>query len=1177
MEARLLGPVELAQDGVPVPLRGHKEQSLLAVLAIHLGEFVSEEACIDALWPREPPATAARTLQSYVSRLRRTLAADDDLVIESRSAALRLVAAADAVDVLDVERLAAEAERAAAGGDDAAAAAMLRAAEGRWRGRSLGDLADERFAREEAARLEELRLGIVERRVEAELRAGRHGELAAELDALTRLHPLRERLWQARILALYRSGRQADALRAYQTVRELLADELGISPGPELRRLEQAVLEQSPELNWRAPRPTASVSAPAPAVTGVTAGIGPVLPRTLVATSHGPYAGRDDELSTALAAWSEVREGDTSIVLVAGEPGVGKTRFAAELAVRGDGSVLYGRCDEVLVLPYGPFGEPLRAALAILPVEILATIPEARRHVLAGLFPDLVDRLPDTAPAAVPSDADRGLVLDAVVDVLELAAAQQPTMLILDDLHWAAPETLQVLRHLIARAVPRLLLVMEYRDTELTTHRGLDELVADLRRVAGVRRVELRGLAAGDVQELVSQTASETLDAEGQAFAEALREVTDGNPFYLLEILRDLVERGVLEHREDGWNATVDLRELPLPSGVREVIQRRLRALGPDAPEVLGTAALVGAAFPVWLLEELYGDSVLDVVDAGVAARLLVDLPSGQLGFAHALVRQTAEAELGPARRRRLHAQLADALERSPGAGTELTSISHHRSAGAEAGRTAPVVDAALRAAGNALGRLAAPEAVVVLDRADDALRRIGAEDSDHRTEILLGLSRALVRAGDPRRSKEVALDAADLARRTGSPMRLAEAAVAYVGVAWIGQPDEAGDELLQEAVQVSTAAEPALRARLLTALAELRMTSQGRAAEARELITEAVGLARTQDDPLVLANALLVQAITSYGLPDLDARLAIYDECLSLAGDLDRQLHGLALTTRAATRLEAGDLQRFLDDVHTLERAVAHGRWGIVERRTRWLRIALHLMSAEWQEAEAAMHACLAEAGDDLNAINVYAGHTFVLHRETGRIGELLPSFAGIVEANPGLALFGAALARSQIELGHVDEAVRTYERLAAVDPLELPGDQTWVASVTLLAEAAALLGRPDQAARLYEVLRPHRGHLVVVGSTVCLATVDRHLGMLADLLDDSDLAATHLHDALDLEQRLGLRTFVPRTQVWQARVRLATDPGGAIALLEDARRAAAALGMPGVVQECDGLLQRA
>ncbi|HEX9546661.1 MAG TPA: BTAD domain-containing putative transcriptional regulator, partial [Acidimicrobiales bacterium] len=246
--------MEVVFAGAPVGLSGQKARVVLAVLAAFANQTVSEDRLIEALWRDEPPRTARPTLQTYLSRLRKTLGgADAELRIESLPGGYRLRVPAGGVDVDEVEALARDAEAAAANGDHAAAVKALRDALSHWRGQGLGDIADTPIGVAPVARLEELRAHLTEQRVDAELALGLHGAIVGELESLCATYPSRERLWKARILALYRSGRQGDALRAYQDLRRHLSDELGLQPSPELRSLEAAVLAQDPDLDVAGP------------------------------------------------------------------------------------------------------------------------------------------------------------------------------------------------------------------------------------------------------------------------------------------------------------------------------------------------------------------------------------------------------------------------------------------------------------------------------------------------------------------------------------------------------------------------------------------------------------------------------------------------------------------------------------------------------------------------------------------------------------------------------------------------------------------------------------------------------------------------------------------------------------------------------------------------------------
>ena len=241
MQFRLLGPLEVAEQNTAAALGGVKQRSLLAILLLHANEVVATDRLIGELWGESPPATVAKSVQSYVMRLRRELGSER---LSTRPPGYVLNVAPDELDLAVFERLRDEARRA----DPARAAQKLREALALWRGPPLADLAYEPFAQREIARLEELRLAALEERIDADLADGRHGDLVGELEALIVDHPLRERLRAQLMLALYRSGRQAEALHAYRAARRELADELGLEPGEELRRLEQAILQQDPDL-----------------------------------------------------------------------------------------------------------------------------------------------------------------------------------------------------------------------------------------------------------------------------------------------------------------------------------------------------------------------------------------------------------------------------------------------------------------------------------------------------------------------------------------------------------------------------------------------------------------------------------------------------------------------------------------------------------------------------------------------------------------------------------------------------------------------------------------------------------------------------------------------------------------------------------------------------------------
>jgi predicted ATPase/DNA-binding SARP family transcriptional activator len=335
VEVRVLGPVELVAEDGPVPLGAPKQRRLLSALVVHAGEARSADLLIDAIWGPSPPASAAKLLQTYVSQLRKAL--PPPARICTRGAGYALELEDESLDAARFERLLVESRAASREGNPALAASLLRRALGLWRGQAYGDFAYEEFARAEAERLEELRLVALEERIEAELALGRHDDLLPELRSLAAAHPGRERLQEQAMLALYRCGRQSEALELYTDARARLRDELGLEPSAELRELQRRILQQDAELVVAAGAKAAARALPSP-------------PNRLL--------GRGRELAELceLLLRDEVR-----LLVLTGAGGSGKTRLALEAARETAESFANGAA----FVDLAPLGDPVLVAGAI--------------------------------------------------------------------------------------------------------------------------------------------------------------------------------------------------------------------------------------------------------------------------------------------------------------------------------------------------------------------------------------------------------------------------------------------------------------------------------------------------------------------------------------------------------------------------------------------------------------------------------------------------------------------------------------------------------------------------------------------------------------------------------------------------------------------------------------------
>ncbi len=638
MDYGILGPLEINVAGTGA-LKGPKPRGLLALLLLQPQTLVSPERLVDDLWEGDPPASAANTLQTYVHHIRKAIGVD---ALLTRPGGYVLAVDPDQIDARRFERIVrAVAEDPAA--EPLQAATKLREALGLWRGDALVEFADASWATGEIARLAGLQLWAIEARIDADLALGRHAALLPELESLVGVYPLRERFWGQLMLALYRSGRQAEALRAYRQLHTLLDEELGIRPSTDLVNMERSMLLQETTLDLPLPTRVASsgdaLGTDEAFAAEATRGRSSALPVALESVLDTPFVGRSGEID-----WYVPDDLDgCRAVLVAGEAGIGKTRFAAELGRRAAQAripVLYGRCQRALGVPYEPWIEALQC--------LAETTPTGRwndwvanRPSLARLLPDLVAGAPDR-PDADP-DAERYRLFEAVTDLIGDAAGARGAVIVLDDLHWADEPTLLLLRHLLVVARPeRVLVVAAYRDTDLLGAAELTETLADLRRTQGLEWLTLSGLGEGEVSELITAL---TEEHDVSKLARAVRDETDGNPFFVVEVVRHLTETGGLV---DPDLAPGDVRDLP-PS-VREVVSQRVRALGLDVADMLSTAAIIGVRFELDVLADVLDrepGALVDSLDIAVRARVLREVGADHYEFAHTLVQHTLAGDVG--------------------------------------------------------------------------------------------------------------------------------------------------------------------------------------------------------------------------------------------------------------------------------------------------------------------------------------------------------------------------------------------------------------------------------------------------------------------------------------------------------------------------------------------------
>ncbi|HEX5608925.1 MAG TPA: AAA family ATPase [Solirubrobacterales bacterium] len=743
----LCGPLGLEVDGRDLTpgLPGGQASALLAFLLAQPERTASRDELIAVAWPERAPQDPQAAVRPILSRLRRALAPAE---LEGRQQ-IRLVLpepvwvdAEQAASLIEAARLAAKGSSWERVRDQAAAAIEL-LAPGFLPGQE-GEWADARRREVEDLRLEALELAARSGLALGGAELPRAERASRELISRS---PYRETGHRFLMEALAASGNVAEALRAYEELRVLLREELGTAPAPEVQEIHARLLAGEP------PEQRAFSPSPAPAATPGDQRRAP-LPAALSPRERSEIVGRDPELEGLRAAWAEARSGARRLVLVAGEPGIGKTRLLSELAgeAQESGTVLYAGCQEEALVSYQPFVEALRHYARSAGPDAQTVVPGPGAIELARLVPEL-SAAPPADGAAQPKDPDtrRYLLFEAVSTLIAQASARTPLLLILDDLHWADRATLHLLRHLIrAPDEASLLIVGAYREAEIGPEHPLADVLADLRRDRLFERISLDGLDQRGVRDLIA------LHAGSEAppgLVGTVHERTEGNPFFVDEVMRHLIETGVLFERDGRWSSALTADEIGVPEGVREVLGGRLGRLSQGCREALAAAAVLGREFEfevllaMGLAEE---EALIAALEEGLDAQLVVETvreTGPGYGFTHALVREVLYGELSGPRRQRLHARAAAAIEATSGDARVAALAVHYRLAGS-AGDLEKAIDYSLRAGAQATELLAWDEAAAHWEGALAAMTAAGGREEE-RARLEMALGDVMAAAGD--------------------------------------------------------------------------------------------------------------------------------------------------------------------------------------------------------------------------------------------------------------------------------------------------------------------------------------------------------------------------------------------------------------------------------------------
>lgn len=1074
---RLTGLVTIERDGAaPRHLSSAQAQVAFVRLALERTGGTSRDQLADTVWPEGLPDTWASALRSVVSRVRGFVCGEDidaapPIVAQGGRYLLKLPAGAT-VDLEQAETEVTQATEAYSAGRFADAERLASAAVTCLERPFLPDHEGE-WVNSVRERVGEMLVSALET---ASLAASAMHDERNSLrfaDEAVRRAPLRESAHRCRMTAHVAAGNRAEALRSYHELRRMLAEELGIDPAPETQAAYAELLGS----------PLVTPSRPRASTKSRSNG-----------SSAAPFVGRRQELARLSATWAQVEDGACHMILVTGEPGIGKTRLVTEAARRisvAGGVVMYGRSDYGSNVPCQPFVEALSGYVAATPEDSMPELSQATQDTLSALLAEPPDRLGELGPSK------RAELHLALTDLLVRVARDQPVFVVLDDLDMADDDTLLMLRQIYRRRVGPSLMVAATagapgRRPDAPDH--FASAIHDVDREGWLRRISLQGLDEADVRGLIRRVMPESQIGETPPPHRLIAD-TAGNTFLLLELLR--------------WHSDRDSSRPPMPSGVLEYASARLAALTPGPRQLLRTAAAAGPSFELDLTAdaaELNPSEAVESLDAVLNDGLISETleHNHEYQFVHDIVRRAIYEQSSAARRRWLHTRLADAIEQRRAGDLNRYSriMAHHRAAGAIPYGDQRAVRWGWRAAARA-SQDGAPNEAVHLHR--QALQHVPSADRELRAEALTNLGLAQLAAGHSECEQNL-LDGALQALHNG---RLNMAAQAALGLADVVKTSPRLRSETTALIDMLVGTEPTLptgRAsagavddvtlgRLLARQAELGepvasgpATSAALTAMSRELqLLEGPGnLGRRQalamemydvatavgdDFAQVVAAHHRAMAAEMSGAPDsAEAMRLLISAVQSREGHFGEALlvdHTVAI---AVTQGRFADAAATTNRVHRVPDNTEHGIFPIPgSLAARQMLVASWLRKSSWPAAD-------------------------------GR-------FSSTYEAAERSLV---ALVGGDRGLPHL-----TVRALATgVEPL--PSGDEWPHIVGLLALGGVELGDPATAEALRKLLEPFAELNCGVGYRSFVGPASFHLGRLAVIVGDWDDAERHLTAAL-------------------------------------------------------------
>lgn len=894
--------------------------------------------------------------------------------------------------------------------------------------------------------------------------------------------------------------------------------------------------------------------------------------------------GRGRELDVFRAAFTRLLEGRRQVVLISGEPGIGKTRCAeaiADLAEDQGALVLWGRCrEEAGAPPYWPWVQILRAYVDASSLDEVRLNLGAAANDVAALVPELL-QTPHrelTAPGTIgDASSARFRTFDAIGQFLFKATQQVPLAVVLDNIHWADEVSLSLLEFLTQELThSRLLLVGTYRDADIAKRTLLRSTLGSLTCESDVERVHLSGLSQADIGALASNMCRRPL---GESAIQAIYQRTDGNPLFVIELIKVLIE--------DSAGAAITVVPARIPAGVRETIAHRLLSLPGTCTDLLEIAAVFGRQFTaaeIAVASEVTLHDVLSGLEPAVESGLVdasAEAP-GNYQFTHALIRETIYEDIGTSRRLRTHARAADALVTVYSAHLEpaLTRIAYHYHAAALLGDPDKTVAYALRAADKAVLLGAYEDAVLHYDRAIESLQLRGISHDERLARTCILKAAALKELGQVQRSIEVLLEAVNLTRALANHAELLVDALELLGYLTSHVPQEHLMSLLEHALTLLPRAESAARAKVL-AIRVFACRTVTDKARLQLQVDEALQMARRYCDAAARCSCYRFAVLALRGNPEtLKRRLELGDEYIAVAratGSAD--LLADACHWQALNYLECGQLQE-LDALLEHYANLRAARYGLHQYHIGAYRVTLALLRGEWTDLEGRIEELL-ELGSKTrpeDVDGVYGAQMFALQRDLGRLPALALQIKQVA-ATLGQRVWEPGLMLMCAETGMLEEARGMFAEIAKQNFSGVCRDDMYVTCLVFCAETCCVLADAERAVMLYELLRPYAGQTANHPTAVCFGAADLYLAMLAAITNRRELALEHFDRAISFNRSMRAWPWLARSLFRHGVFLLA---GGTDAecvrgrqQLREAEQLARRLGMTRLIAEIDDALE--